>query len=104
MLIVAIVSEGLALTLEDDLQTVKSARIALNRIAGRVPALAEKTGDFLIGRRLTGETVEQARQLLASELKLTSDFRGSAAYRYEVAQAYLKRLIQRCLDNIRGIG
>lgn len=101
MLIVAIVSESLVLTLEDDLLTVKSAKVALNRVAGRIPALAEKTGEFLTGRRLDDDTIAEARRLLASELSLTDDFRGSAAYRSEVAQAYLKRLIQRCLSNIR---
>jgi CO/xanthine dehydrogenase FAD-binding subunit len=64
--------------------------------------LAEKTGAFLTGRRLTDETVAGAQLVLASELRLTSDFRGSAAYRTQVAQAYLKRLIERCTAEIRG--
>lgn len=101
MLIVAIVNEALELSLEDDMTTVKSAKVALNRVGGRIPALAEKTGDFLTGRRLTDETVETAKHMLYSELKLTSDFRGSAVYRVEVVQAYLKKLIQRCTTNIR---
>jgi CO/xanthine dehydrogenase FAD-binding subunit len=103
MLIVAMVNEALALSLEDDMTTVKSARVALNRVAGRIPALAEKTGEFLTGRKLSDETTEKAQSVLTSELKLTGDFRGSAAYRVEVARAYLKRLIQRCSTNIRGL-
>lgn len=102
ILIISLVNETLALRLEDDLLTVSSARIALNRVAGRVPALAVKTEEFLAGRRLSDETIEGAQRVLASELSLTSDFRGSAAYRAEVAQVYLKRLIQRCAAKIRG--
>ncbi|MDV3278158.1 MAG: FAD binding domain-containing protein [Nitrososphaerales archaeon] len=103
MLILSMVNEALSLSLEDDLLTVHSARIALNRVAGRVPALAAKTGTFLAGRRLSEETIAEAQRMLASELDLTSDFRGSAAYRAEVAQVYLKRLIRRCSEKIRGL-
>jgi CO/xanthine dehydrogenase FAD-binding subunit len=101
MLVVAIVNESLLLGLESDLSTVRSARVALNRLAGRVPALAEKTEAFLVGRRLSEETIAGAKRALASELELTSDFRGSAAYRVEVAQAYLGKLIGRCSGEIR---
>jgi len=102
MLILSLVSEALCLSLENDLLTVRSARIALNRVAGRVPALAEKTGDFLTGRKLSEETIAQAQKVLASELALTSDFRGSGSYRTEVALVYLKKLLHRCLGKIRG--
>lgn len=103
ILVISLVSETLALSLEDDMITVRSARIALNRVAGRVPALAAKTGEFLAGCKLSEETIAEAQRMLASELELTSDFRGSAAYRAEVAQVYLKRLIQRCSGKIRGL-
>ena len=102
MLILALVNEALLLNLEDDLLTIRSARLALNRVAGRVPALALKTGDFLSGRQLSEETITAAQKVLASELALTTDFRASASYRTEVAQVYLKRLIQRCSRKIRG--
>jgi len=102
MLIIAMVNEALCLTLEDDLRTIRSARIALNRVSGKIPALALKTSDFLKGRRVSEEMVAQAQKALATELSLTSDFRGSGAYRTEVAQVYLKRLIERCSRQIGG--
>jgi CO/xanthine dehydrogenase FAD-binding subunit len=100
MLIIALVNEALSLTLEDDLFTIRSAKLALNRVAGRIPALAPKTSEFLAGRKVTEETVREAEKVLASELVLTSDFRASAPYRTEVAQAYLGKLIQRCRKRI----
>jgi CO/xanthine dehydrogenase FAD-binding subunit len=100
MLIISLVSEALLLSLEEDQLTVRSARVALNRVAGRVPALATRTGEFLAGRKLSEETILQAQKVLASELSLTSDFRGSGAYRTEVVLVYLKRLIQRCWKRI----
>jgi CO/xanthine dehydrogenase FAD-binding subunit len=102
MLILAMVNEALSLTLEDDLQTIRLARVALNRVSGKIPALAAKTSDFLEGKRVTDQTIVQAQKVLASELSLTSDFRGSGEYRTVVAQAYLRRLMERCTRQIGG--
>jgi CO/xanthine dehydrogenase FAD-binding subunit len=102
MLILAIVNEALSLTLEDDLHTIHSARVALNRVSGKIPAPAVKTNDFLEGKRVTDQTIAEAQKILASELSLTSDFRGSGEYRTEVAQVYLRRLVERCTRQIGG--
>ena len=102
MLIVAMVNEALVLSLEDDLSTIRTARVALNRVSGKVPALAVATNQFLAGKKLTGVTISQAQAVLASELSLTDDFRGSGAYRTEIAQVYLKRLLERCSKQLGG--
>ncbi len=102
MLIIALVNEALSLTMEDDLLTIHSARLALNRVTGKIPAMAVRTSEFLNGRKATDETIAEAQKVLAAELALTGDFRASASYRTELAQAYLKRLIQRCHRKIEG--
>jgi len=104
MLIMSLVSMAMSLTVKEDLQTVAAARIAMNRVSGKMPALAVKTQDFLLGRKVSPETIAQAQKVLASELSLTSDFRASGSYRTEVAQVYLKRLLLRCSGRIRGSG
>ena len=102
MLIIAMVNEALVLTLEDDLSTIRSARVALNRVSGKIPALASETNKFLAGKTLAPDTVSQAQKVLASELSLTDDFRGSGAYRTGIAQVYLKRLLERCSRKLGG--
>jgi len=102
ILITAIVNEALSLTLEEDLHTISSARVALNRVSGKIPALAAKTNGFLEGKKISDETITEAQRVLSSELSLTSDFRGSGAYRAEVARVYLRRLIERCSKQIGG--
>jgi CO/xanthine dehydrogenase FAD-binding subunit len=102
MLILAIVNEALSMTLEDDLRTIRTVRVALNRVSGKIPALAVRTNAFLEGKKVTEQTIAQAQKVLASELSLTSDFRGSGEYRAEVAQAYLRRLVERCGRQIGG--
>ena len=102
MLILSLVSMALSLSMKEDLQTVSAARIAMNRVSERIPALAVKTQEFLLGRKVSSETIAQAQKVLASEIALTSDFRASGPYRTEVAQVYLKRLLLRCSGRIRG--
>jgi len=102
MLIVALVNEALSLTLEGDLHTIREARIALNRVTGKVPALAVKTSKFLTGRKVSQATIAEAQKVLGEELSLTSDYRGSGAYRKEVAQVFLKRLLERCSRHVGG--
>jgi len=104
MLIVSLVSMALSLTMKEDLQTVAAVRVAMNRVSERIPALAVKTQEFLVGRKVSPETIAQAQKVLASEIALTSDFRASGSYRTEVAQVYLKRLLLRCSGRIRGSG
>lgn len=101
-LIISLVNESLVLGLEDDLETAGLVRVALNRVTGRIPARAERTERFLTGRKLSDQTTTDAQRILAAELNLKGDFRASAAYRVEVAQVYLKRLIQRCVAGISG--
>lgn len=102
MLIIALVNEAISMTMEDDLETIRSAKVALNRVKGRVPSLAVATSEFLSGRKVTDETIAEAQKVLAGELALTSDFRASGSYRTEVAQAYLRKLIRRCHGRIGG--
>ena len=102
MLIIAMVNEALCLTLEDDLHTVRSARLALNRVSERIPALAVRTSSFLEGKKVSEGTIAEAQKVLASELSLTSDFRASGPYRTEVARVYLKKLIERCTRQVGG--
>jgi CO/xanthine dehydrogenase FAD-binding subunit len=102
ILIIAMVNEAVVLTEEGDRETVREARVALNRLAGRVPQRANATEEFLAGRKLTAETLVAAQEILSSELVLKTDFRASGEYRSEIAKVYLKRLLELCAFRIRG--
>jgi CO/xanthine dehydrogenase FAD-binding subunit len=102
ILIKALVNEAIVLTAEGDRETVREARVALNRVAGRVPQRANATEEFLAGKKLNAETVASAQEILSSELTLKTDFRASGEYRTEIAKVYLKRLLELCAFRIRG--
>jgi carbon-monoxide dehydrogenase medium subunit len=102
ILIIALVNEAVVLTTEGDRETVRDARIALNRLAGRIPQRATATEGFLAGKKLSAETLASAQDRLSSELLLKTDFRASGEYRTDIAKVYLKRLLELCAARIRG--
>ncbi len=101
-LIIALVNMAAVISMEEDMETVRQARIALNRVAGRVPQRAPSTEASLAGKRLTQDALSNAQAALASELSLTDDFRASGAYRLEIAKIYLGRLLDRCASRLGG--
>lgn len=98
ILFVALVSVATYLRMEDG--KVAEARVALNRVKGKVPGRATRTESFLRGKELNDGVLEEASEVLASELQLTSDFRASAEYRLRVGKVLFKRLLNYCKSMI----
>ena len=58
-----------------------------------VPRRLEQAEQFLAGRRLDADTIEQAARLVADGIKPISDLRGSADYRREMVRIITKRTL-----------
>jgi carbon-monoxide dehydrogenase medium subunit len=88
----------------DSSGAVSDARIALGSVAAtivRVPA-AEA---YLIGKRLSAETIAEASRLASESVRPIDDLRGSAEYRSEMVKALVTRALRqlesgRPLDNM----
>ncbi|MBN2724187.1 MAG: FAD binding domain-containing protein [Deltaproteobacteria bacterium] len=78
-----------ARTFLDSENTVISSKIALASVAP-VPFRAYVTEDFLKGKKLTTDVVEEAVKVLRNEIKPIDDVRGSAKYRLHVSGSFLK--------------
>lgn len=98
--IISLVSLACALTLEHDSRTVADVRLALNRVRGKIPERARETEKILLGNVLDEFKLGEACKALETELRLTSDFRASAAYRTKVAQNLLRDLLRHCQERI----
>jgi carbon-monoxide dehydrogenase medium subunit len=59
-----------------------------------VPRRLEEAEQFLEGRRLDADTIEQAAQLVAAGIEPISDLRGSADYRREMVRITTKRTLE----------
>jgi len=102
-LIIALVSLACILEIDSESDRIKDARIALNRIRGKVPERACKTEEVLKGRNLNAELVRFAASTLEKELMLTSDFRASASYRVKVAKNFLDSALRHCSSCIKSL-
>ena len=101
-LIIALVSIAVCLKLDLNTRRITQIRVALNRIKGKTPERAVTVERGLTGRRLNEDTIAEGIRLLADELRLTSDYRASAAYRAEAVKACFERAMKRCAEGIAG--
>lgn len=90
---IATVGVASALTLEDDGQTCKDARIALGAV-GPVPFRASAAEAALKGRKVTAELLAEAASEARSQATPIDDVRGSATYRREMVEALTNRTLQ----------
>lgn len=101
-LIIAVTSVAAFLEGDQNRSKIERARIALNRLRGKIPERAESVEKELLGQKLSEQTIKTAGELLEKDLLLTSDFRASAEYRCEAAKVLLRRALMRCQERILG--
>jgi len=101
-LIIALVSVAAFLETDEARSKITCARVALNRLKGKIPQRTEPVEKELLGQRLEVQTINTAVRRLGEELALTSDYRASADYRCEAAKVLFRRALMDCWDKIVG--
>jgi carbon-monoxide dehydrogenase medium subunit len=99
-LIIAFLNCAVYMKIDKTTNHVKTIRVALNRVSGKIPARAKKTENVLEGKKLSEQFIEIAMATLRSELELSSDFRVTKEYRDDVAPILLKRAIINCTEKL----
>jgi len=95
-LIIAVVSLAAFLEVDETDSKIAWARIALNRLRGKIPERAESVEKELLGQKLDQPTIETAAEALGKTVSLTSDSRASADYRREAVKVLLRRALVEC--------
>jgi len=90
------------LTLEDDLEHVSDARIVLTSV-GPTAVCARDAEEALRGQFADRSTFEDAASLATRDLSPVSDSRGSAAYKRDMSAIFVRRALERVLQDARGI-
>jgi CO/xanthine dehydrogenase FAD-binding subunit len=101
-LIISVVSVAAFLEADQNRSKIERARIALNRLRGKIPERAKSVEKELLGQKLDVHTIKTAGELLEKELALRSDSRASAEYRCEAAKVQLRRALVQCQERILG--
>jgi carbon-monoxide dehydrogenase medium subunit len=96
----ATVSAAAVLTLDKTLKTVAEVRIALGSV-GVTPIRATAAEAVLRGQPLKTEAFAEAGEKAKEAVDPVSDFRGSAAYKKDMAAVFVRRALEKALADIR---
>jgi xanthine dehydrogenase iron-sulfur cluster and FAD-binding subunit A len=92
-----------AVVLDTDAGSIKSAAIALGAVAPTI-IRASEAENYLVGKPLTDEVFEEAARLTMNSCKPIDDIRGSAAYRSEMVRVCTLRGLKLVRDGKEHTG
>lgn len=96
----ATVSAAAVLTLDKTRKTIADVRIALGSV-GVTPIRAKAAEDLLRGQPVKAEAFAEAGEKAKEAVDPVSDFRGSAAYKKDMAGVFVRRALEKALNEIR---
>jgi carbon-monoxide dehydrogenase medium subunit len=96
----ATVSAAAVLTLDKTKKTIADVRIALGSV-GVTPIRATEAEAVLRGQPLKAEAFAEAGEKAKGAVDPVSDFRGSAAYKKDMAAVFVRRALEKALADIR---
>lgn len=96
----ATVSAAAVLTLDKTKRIINDVRIALGSV-GVTPIRATAAEAILRGQPLKAEAFAEAGEKAKEAVDPVSDFRGSAAYKKEMAGVFVRRALEKALATIR---
>lgn len=92
---------GVLLTLEDDLETCKKARIVLG-VAAPTPMRAFDAEKSITGKKITEDLLTAAGAIAADESKVRDSVRGKAWHRKEMVRVQVRRMGMKCMEIIKN--
>jgi len=96
----ATVSAAAVLTLDKNKKTISDVRIALGSV-GVTPIRATAAEAVLRGQPVKAEGFAEAGEKAKEAVDPVSDFRGSAAYKKDMAAVFVRRALEKALAGIR---
>lgn len=99
----ATVSAAAVVTLDRARKIFTDVRIALGSV-GATPIRAQEAEAVLRGQPVKAEALREAAEKAKQVADPISDFRGSAAYKKEMAGVFVRRALERALESLRRKG
>jgi carbon-monoxide dehydrogenase medium subunit len=97
---IAVVGAGAAVTLSEDGNTFQSARLALAAVAP-TPLFVPEAGEFLAGKAVSTEAIQQAASIAQSAARPISDLRGTAEQRKQLSAVLARRTLEKAVERAR---
>jgi len=99
---IAVVGAGAAVTLDEAGEKILSARIALGAVAP-TPLFVEEAGEFLAGKDISRENIQEAAKLAQAATHPISDLRGTAKYRKHLCGVLTRRALEKAIERARTV-
>ena len=96
---IAVAGVGSLVEVDPSTNVVKKARIALASVAP-TPVRAYTAEEYLEGKEITPETINEAANIAVQSAVPITDVRGSAEYRKELVKVLTKRTLNICLERL----
>lgn len=96
---IAVAGAGVSVQLENG--NFRSARIALAAVAP-TPLFVKEAGEFLAGKPVSDEIIEQAAAIAREAAKPITDMRGTVAYRKHISGVLTKRALRDAVARAKG--
>lgn len=94
---IAVAGAGAAIVLEENLRTIRWARLALSAVAA-TPLYVGAVGEYLAGRNISAETIQEAAQIAQDAAHPIQDVRGTVNQRSQLVGVLARRAIEKALD------
>ena len=98
---IAVAGAGASVVLGEDRQTIRSARLALAAVAPR-PLFVPQIGEYLAGRRISPETLDEAAHMAREAAQPITDLRGTVAQRKHLSAVLARRALVRAIERAVG--
>ena len=97
---IAVVGAGAAVSLSEDGNTFRSARLALAAVAP-TPLFVPEAGEFLAGKAVSSDAIQQAALIAQAAARPISDLRGTAEQRTQLSAVLARRTLEKAVERAR---
>jgi len=97
---IAVVGAGAAVTLSEDGNIFRSARLALAAVSP-TPLFVPEAGEFLTGKEVSTESINEAASIAQAATRPISDLRGTAEQRKLLSAVLARRTIEKAIERAR---
>ena len=97
---IAVVGAGVAVILDDDKRHIQAARLALAAVAP-IPLFVAEFGDFLAGKEITSQAIQEAALIAQSAARPISDLRGTVEQRRKLTQVLTRRALEKAIERAK---
>lgn len=98
---IAVAGVGASVTLDEDLETVVDAHVALSAV-GPTPIYVKEAGERLRGQRVSEAVFAEAAELAQAAARPITDMRGSIAQRRHLVGVLAQRALRGAVERARG--